>query len=130
MYILSRCASNAKVAVNVSWGTFAGPHDGTSVLEAAMDELIDLEGGRLQIVIPAGNAYQSRTHVNTTLSKNQSITLDWRGQPDDLTQNFLEVWIPAGAQGIEITLTPPGQASIVDVGNRFFVVAHRHVCSS
>ena len=112
MYILSRCASNAKVAVNVSWGTFAGPHDGTSVLEAAMDELIDLEAGRLQIVIPAGNAYQSRTHVNTTLSKNQSITLDWRGQPDDLTQNFLEVWIPAGAQGIEISLTPPGQASM------------------
>ncbi|UUZ62322.1 hypothetical protein LP417_19415 [Polaromonas sp. P1-6] len=43
MYILSRCAHDTKVAVNVSWGTLAGPHDGSSVLEAAMDELITLK---------------------------------------------------------------------------------------
>ena len=36
--------------------------------------------------------------------------LHWRGQPDDQTQNFLELWIPHGAQGITIQLTPPGRA--------------------
>lgn len=112
MYILSRCSENAKVAVNLSWGTLAGPHDGSSVLEAAMDQLIELKTGQLEIIIPVSNSYQSRTHANTTLLKNELVTLDWRGQPGDLTQNFLEIWIPAGAQGIEITLTPPGQASL------------------
>ncbi len=112
MYILSRCASSAKVAVNLSWGTLAGPHDGSSVLEAAMDQLIDLKTGNLQIVLPVSNNYQSRTHANATLSKKEHVALHWRGQPDDLTQNFLELWIPPGAQGIEVQLTPPGRASL------------------
>ncbi len=112
MYILSRCASNAKVAVNLSWGTLAGPHDGTSVLEAAMDQLITLKGGSLQIVLPVSNNYQSRTHANQTLSKGEHLTLHWRGQPCDLTQNFLELWLPQGAQGIEVQVTPPGQGSL------------------
>ena len=64
MYILSRCDTQAKVAVNISWGTLAGPHDGSSVLEAAMDELIALARARCEIVVPAGNSYQSRTHAN------------------------------------------------------------------
>ncbi|GAB3472704.1 S8/S53 family peptidase [Polaromonas eurypsychrophila] len=112
MYILSRCASNAKVAVNLSWGTLAGPHDGSSVLEAAMDQLITLKTGRLQIVLPVSNNYQSRTHANQTLSKGEKFTLNWRGQPGDSSQNYLELWLPLGAQGIEVQLTPPGQASL------------------
>ncbi|UUZ71936.1 hypothetical protein LP415_25055 [Polaromonas sp. P1(28)-8] len=43
MYILSRCAPTTKIAVNLSWGTLAGPHDGSSALEAAMDQLIELK---------------------------------------------------------------------------------------
>jgi hypothetical protein len=77
-----------------------------------MDQLIDLKTGQLQIIIPVSNSYQSRTHANATLLKNELVTLNWRGQPGDWTQNFLEIWIPAGAQGIEITLTPPGHAGL------------------
>ncbi|MDQ3270574.1 MAG: hypothetical protein M3Q12_00195, partial [Pseudomonadota bacterium] len=79
MYILSRCTDNAKVTVNISFGTLAGPHDGTSLLEAAMDQLLALLGGRLQIVLAAGNSYQMRTHANKTLSKGERLPLDWHG---------------------------------------------------
>ncbi|MDG5976433.1 hypothetical protein H010_14296 [Hydrogenophaga taeniospiralis CCUG 15921] len=109
MYILARCAPSAKVVVNISWGTLAGPHDGSSILEAAMDQLIALYGGRLQIAVPAGNAYQSRTHVNATLQPDQTLPLHWRVQPDDRTQSFLEIWLPDGAQDVKICVTPPGQ---------------------
>jgi len=112
MYILSRCADDAKVAVNISFGTLAGPHDGTSLLEAAMDELIGLLGGRLKIALAAGNSYQLRTHANRTLSKGERITLDWRGLPDDLTQSFVELWIEEDREGLEITITPPGRAAL------------------
>lgn len=112
MYILSRCAAQAKVAVNVSWGTLAGPHDGTSILETAMDQLIQLKAGHLKIVLPVSNSYQSRTHANVTLAKGQAATLHWRGQPGDKSVNFLELWIPPGAQGIEIQLTPPGGTAL------------------
>ena len=112
MYILSRCSSHAQVTVNISFGTLAGPHDGTSLLEAAMDQLITLMGGRLQLVLAAGNSYQRRTHANKTLSKKERVTLYWRGLPDDSTQNFVELWIEEGCDGLEIRLTPPGGAPL------------------
>lgn len=112
MYILSRCADDAKVTANISFGTLAGPHDGTSLLEAAMDQLISLLGGRLQIVLAAGNSYQLRTHANTTLSKGERHTLDWRAIPDDSTQSFVELWIEEHCDGLEIRLTPPGCAPL------------------
>lgn len=110
MYILARCTPEAQLVVNISWGTLAGPHDGSSILEAAMDQLIELCEGRLQVTVPAGNAYQSRTHANDTLAPGASLPLHWRVQPDDRTQSFLEVWIPCGAQGVSISVTPPGHA--------------------
>lgn len=112
MYVLSRCEAEAKLAVNLSWGTLAGPHDGTCLLEAAMDQLIELKAGHLQIVLPAGNSYQSRTHANATLSKNERIELNWRGQPGDSTQNFLELWVEQGHEGLEIQVTPPGHPAL------------------
>lgn len=110
MFILARCAESAQVVVNISWGTLAGPHDGSSILEAAMDQLIDLRDGHLQIAVPAGNAYQSRTHANVTLQPGQSLPLNWRVQPDDHTESFLELWLQDGAEGVEIAVQPPGHA--------------------
>jgi hypothetical protein len=112
MYMLSRCESSARLVVNLSWGTLSGPHDGSSVLEAAMDQLIGLKAGRLQIILPASNSYQARTHANATLSRGESLTLHWRGQPDDETQSFLELWIPQGARGVTVQVTPPGRAGL------------------
>ena len=112
MYILSRCAPTAEVVVNISFGTLAGPHDGTSVLEAAMDQLLALCGGRLEIVLAAGNSYQLRTHANTALEKNESETLHWVVQPDDSSQSFVELWLQPGAEGVEIEITPPGRAAL------------------
>ena len=112
MYILSRCAPSAQIAVNVSFGTLAGPHDGTSLLEAAMDQLLALCGKRLAIAIAAGNSYQTLTHANMTLRHKESHQLHWRVQPDDTSQSFLELWLPPGAEGIDIEITPPGRPAL------------------
>ena len=120
LYILSRCEPSADITVNISFGTLAGPHDGTSILEAAMDQLISLCGGRLRIVLAAGNGYQSRTHANIPLSAAgkpdapwlREATLDWQVQPDDRTQSFLELWLRAGDDDVEISITPPGHSAL------------------
>lgn len=94
MYILSRTAPQAQAVINISWGTLAGPHDGSSVLEAAIEQLIQLRGPEhLQVVLPAGNGYQDRTHANKTLEPGDSVSLSWCIQPDDRTQSFLELWL-------------------------------------
>jgi hypothetical protein len=118
MYILSRCDATAKVAVNISWGTLAGPHDGSSILEAALDDLIGLRRGRLEIIVPAGNSYQSRTHANDSLQAGEQRSLTWCVQADDHTQSFVEVWIAAPAKQpatfgpASIRVTPPGCAAL------------------
>ena len=111
MYILSRCEPRASIAINLSWGTLAGPHDGTSVLEAAMDQLAGLRPERLKIVVPAGNSYQSRTHANHELQPGQQQSLTWCVQADDRTQSFVELWLAGRTgpfEGGSVRLTPPG----------------------
>lgn len=112
LYILSCCAPDARIVVNVSFGTVAGPHDGTSVLEAAMDELVRLNQGRLQVTLAAGNSYQQRTHANFTLAPRKTQELRWQVLPDDTTQNFLEIWIEEDCDGVEIEVVPPGRDAL------------------
>lgn len=116
MYILNRVTDDAMVTVNISWGTLAGPHDGTSVLEAAIDHLMALRGAeKLSVFIPAGNGYQDRTHANLTLPPGGTpAEIHWHVQPDDQTQSFLELWLgdpelPEEAlQDVSIEVTLPG----------------------
>ena len=77
-----------------------------------MDQLIALLRGRLKIAVAAGNGYQLRTHANATLAKNKAAKLQWCVLPDDMTQSFVELWIEEGREGLEIEITPPGQAAL------------------
>ncbi len=115
-WALQRCAADARVAINLSWGALAGAHNGSSLIESAMTQLIAASGLNAQLVVPAGNAYQAQTHANARLEPGKSVTLHWRIQPDDHSQSFLECWLQDAAQprralhDVEIELTPPGQA--------------------
>ncbi len=106
--------------INLSYGTIAGPHDGTAPLEIAIEEHIAraaAQGVTLRVVLPAGNSYLSRCHAETRLRGSGSrATLRWRVQPDDQTPSFVEIWMPprpAGAarQRLELTVTAPNGRS-------------------
>lgn len=114
-YILQQ-AAGAKVVINLSYGAHAGPHDGSSFLESAMQELLTavnrtpLPGTsrrRLDIVVPAGNAHESCCHASATIGRLDSTRLHWQILPDDPTDSFLEIWLPNGGE-LAITVTPPG----------------------
>ncbi|MBC5763374.1 hypothetical protein [Ramlibacter albus] len=112
MYVLRRCAPTARISANISFGTIAGPHDGTSVLEQAMAALCAEEGARLAVTLAAGNSYQQRTHANVTLAAGDRCVLHWQVQPDDITQSFVELWIQDGCKDVEIVVTPPGGTAL------------------
>lgn len=121
-YILGECAPDAEIVVNLSWGTLAGPHTGTNLLEREIDRLVGLLSPRLNVVIPAGNGYQSRTHANFQLTPGQSKSLDWRVQPDDATESYLELWMEQGAKLELDIITPSGRAlSTVQEGDVEFL---------
>lgn len=110
-YILSQTAHDTDIVVNLSWGTLAGPHDGSAALERHIDSLVASQGGRLQVVLPAGNGFQSRTHARLFLTPAEPRhTLQWRVQPDDRTESYLELWLAPGTQ-VQVTVTPPDGAA-------------------
>jgi hypothetical protein len=115
------------VVVNVSYGKFADSHDGLSVLEAAMDQLIEnrRKVAPFSVVLPSGNSFLARCHAELRLAPGEQRTLRWRVQPDDRTPSFLEIWpgpVSTGgaAPKLRVTVTPPdgGAAKSVTRGQR------------
>lgn len=82
--------------ITISYGSYAGAHDGTSLIETAMDELLDLRQDNFAIVLAAGNSRRERCHVRRTAreigrnSRRPLLRLDL--PPDDSTDSFVEVW--------------------------------------
>jgi hypothetical protein len=113
---LRRGGNAIPVVVNLSYGIHAGPHDGSSALERAMDALIEsrrLAMCPLAIVIPAGNSLLSRCHASVSLDKRQSRGIDWRIPPDHPRTTFLELWLPHGqAACVKLKLITPTGASV------------------
>lgn len=115
-YILKRVGDKGRAVVNVSYSTNAGPHDGTSILEMAMDDLVTQKGrDNLAIVLPAGNQFEDRCHARFDLERDTEQTLNWRILPDDTKPNFLEIWThedEVEASHLALDVTPPGRLPI------------------
>jgi Subtilase family len=113
-YIMGECDDDAKVVVNLSWGTLAGAHTGSSVLERGIDLRIKQHKPRLQVVIPAGNAYQTRAHANFCLEPNKDLTLHWRVQPDDATESYVELFTEDHGR-LQVTITLPDGSTLAPI---------------
>lgn len=121
-YILRRATDLARhfgtatppVVVNLSNGNVAGPHDGDSLLESAMDELISQYNVQhplapVAMMIAAGNHRQARCHGQWKLAPGQEETALWRILPDDETPSFMEIWCRhSQADPLQVRVTPPG----------------------
>ncbi|MPW20258.1 S8 family serine peptidase [Paraburkholderia sp. CNPSo 3157] len=114
-YILRRADDLAQshghdycVVLNLSYGYMAGAHDGSSIIERAIDELID-QHRDLCVVVPAGNSNVLRCHANVELAHGESKSLTWRVLPDCATPSFLEIWLPehADPSKVKIQVCPP-----------------------
>lgn len=95
------------VVVNLSYGLIAGPHDGSSLLEQAMDQIIASCNSTLRIVLPAGNSHLSRCHARFSIAPGAAQELGWRVLPDDWTESHVEIWLPAGGGSLTVTITAP-----------------------
>lgn len=89
----------SKVVINLSYGPQTGPHDGSSILETAMKEMIEkapTQGYELQIVLPTGNNHLGRTHAEFDLYSGGG-RIDWCVAADSQVPAYLEIWLPVGA---------------------------------
>jgi len=108
------------VLINISQGNIAGPHNGTSILEKAIDELIETHESTdfpLSVFLSSGNHKQSRCHASVNVMPSERKVLSWRVYPDDRTPNFMELWLPEPKANrkfdenhLEIRVCAPGEA--------------------
>jgi hypothetical protein len=123
-YILERADSLAPaplpVVVNLSYGMIAGPHNGSSILEAGIEQLIGLRSAHdcdapLSVVLPAGNSHLARCHAQFKLAgSGKEQPLSWKVMPDDTTPSFMEIWMPdlgASTPSCELVVTTPTGAT-------------------
>jgi len=102
------------LVVNFSYGMLAGPKDGSHYLEREIDRLVAHRNKTTPtaVVLPAGNAYRSRTTARMTLPAERSEQINWIALPDDFTPSFLEIWFDQGASGgdgppVNVSISPP-----------------------
>ena len=125
------------LVINFSFGNFAGPHDGTGVIERTLDRALDPAraagtshpgshpGIRREMTLPAGNGNLSRCHAEIRFEADgETATLDWRVQPDDHSESFVQLWMPPRKTGpvedlVAVTVEPPGGPESGAVGARF-----------
>jgi Subtilase family len=112
-------ATYPNVVINLSYGMLAGPHDGTSHLECAIDDITSFwehaTGAKVSVMIPSGNSHLSRIHACIERHHfdrgNGCVDLPWRILPDDRTPSYLEVWLPhrstRDASPVELMIVPP-----------------------
>lgn len=118
---LEAAAPGQSVIVNLSYGSHSGPHDGTSLWDAGLEELLSVYKGTeqgnfktLHVVLPAGNSHRSRCHAHLHVCASKPTqTLRWHVLPDDPTANFVELWFPEGVSPA-VRLIPPFGATPVE----------------
>lgn len=122
----------APIVINLSYGALAGAHDGTSMLESAIEELVSAYKGRLAVVLAAGNSHGARReadgegvdnkslpislpceqHARFSLTKGEPKTLTLFVPPDKQEETYLEIWLRRSGNADDTRLDPNELPSI------------------
>jgi hypothetical protein len=108
------------LVINLSYGNSGGPHDGTSLIEAALAELVGFRNAiaPTTLLMPSGNTFQDQLFAHLTDRHfapdpaepgSKVARLQWFAPPNDRTSSFLEMWYPPGTapEDIRVEVSPP-----------------------
>jgi subtilisin family serine protease len=92
--------------INISQGDNLGPHDGTSLVEQAIDLQLLFNPGRA-VVKSAGNEGAANHHAMGTVPLGGSLSITFSVLAGDTSSRDLECWYH-GAGRLDVTLAAPG----------------------
>lgn len=117
-YIHHRAQQLSKPCViNISLGDNNGPHDGTSLTELAIDNLLTT-ASRLVVVKSAGNEGNSTSdtlsneadrHASGSINGGETIQLKVKVRANNIRVREVFIWYP-GAHSLKCSITPNGEA--------------------
>jgi subtilisin family serine protease len=89
-YILDK-AEGKPVVINFSQGSNIGAHDGTSLIEKAIDNILGKPG--VAFVNSAGNARDDRTHFGGQhVAQGGTVELRIRVEENDIAEDTIDIW--------------------------------------
>lgn len=119
-YIFQRAQARTQpCAINMSLGDNLGPHDGTSLLERGLDNL--LGGPGRAFVKSAGNAGADRIHAEGNVATGATVNLVYNQPSGDASPNQIDLWYEGG-DTFRISIVDPagsvvGPVNVGTVGN-------------
>ncbi len=117
-YALSAARGDAALVINLSIGSWAGAHDGRSLVERSIADVVSAgeagHGPAAIVVVPTGNAGALRQHYSGRATAAAPANLVWTLAADDATSNKLEIWY-GGPAPIGVALTAPQGAAMFDL---------------
>jgi subtilisin family serine protease len=115
-YIFQRAGTLTRPCViNMSLGDNLGPHDGSSLLERGLDNLLGAAGRAF--VKSAGNAGSSRCHAQGTLTSGTTQDVRFNQPAGDNSPNQIDLWY-RGGDTFRVSVIDPAGNSVgpVNVG--------------
>lgn len=106
-------AGDRPFVINLSMGRHGGGHDGTSLVERALDAFHETGSNRL-IVQSAGNYFQSRHHMKGQIRPGKQQKLTWTISRFDRTPNELEVWY-SDKDVFDFFIQKPGSDTLIKI---------------
>lgn len=107
---IARVAGEKPWVINLSLGSHAGPHDGSTLVELALDAVVTSGPGRV-IVQSCGNYGKRPVHAAGRLEAGRRRRLRWHVDPSDQTPNEIELWY-RGGDSIAMNLIAPDGRTI------------------
>ena len=107
---LFRLAGDRPCVVNCSLGRHGGPHDGRTLTEMALDEMLAGTTGR-GVVLSGGNYFAKPVHARHQLCRGDAAILRMVVDEEDRTGNELEVWYGRDDELAVQVESPTGETS-------------------
>lgn len=108
-YIFQKASALGKPAViNISQGDNLGPHDGSSLLEIGIDNLLSTPGRA--IVKSAGNAGGDKIHASGTVTQDNTVEVPFVVSANDSAEDQISIWYE-GTDSISVSIRSPAGAS-------------------
>jgi hypothetical protein len=107
-------ACHALVSLNV--GNVAWQQDGSSLIESALDELMD--SGVCSVVLPSGNVDLSRCRGALTIADRAESELRWPVRAHAASPSLAEIWLSSDidAPRVDVQIVPPDDAASAWLG--------------
>lgn len=105
VHFVHTVAGERPCVINASVGRHGGPHDGSTLVEQALDQLVSSRPGRC-MVQSCGNYYERAIHASGRLRPGGERTLAWTVGGADRTPNELEIWY-AAHDTFRVEVQPP-----------------------